>query len=114
MPRARFEGKLIRIPSPADIAYELTLQYPPSEGDTRTIKQRLIALAREDPSDIKLYLLKEKLEKMQNINHPWGRKFRNDPAKGYKEEAEAVERALNRRRDLEKCDSKILSEFPDR
>lgn len=95
MPRARTNGKLIRIPLPSDIAYEVTLCFPPPEGSILTPKQRLMALLKDMPTDGKLLMLKELADTMQSSTHPWGKAFRKNPVKGYKEEAEAVERALS-------------------
>lgn len=123
MPRARTAGRLLRIPVPPEIAYDLTFYYPPEkdkpllekhaarlreakqdglagkltealqEKCKLTLKQRLMLLMWEFPGDLRLKVMKQQIENCSGSNKRWGAEFRRDPLAAYKAEADAVLRA---------------------
>lgn len=124
MPRARTAGKMIRIPVPPEIAYDLTYFYPPKadkllllkwaeklqekgslglaanfkaayEGQRDlTPKQRLTLLMMENPQDLRLRVMKQQIEQCSGSSKRWGATFRRDPHDAYRQEALAVLKAL--------------------
>jgi len=126
MPRARVNHKLIRIPIQPEIAYDLAYYYDPRKdqellvkhekklgklaehflstiihGRLLTPKQRLVILQMEFPTELRLKAIKACIGKGSK---KWDARFREDPRAAYKEEEEAVQRAL---RDLQ-CEAKIM------
>jgi len=137
MPRARIQGRLIRIPVPPHIAYDLTYCYPPSKdtellseqaaklyksgrgelADTfvnalrgkkaLTLKQRLLLLSLSYPKDLRLKVMKQQIEACSASSARWGTAFRRDPEAAYKAEAEAVKKAEAELQSIEDGVSKL-------
>jgi len=134
MPRARSQGKLVRIPVHPKIAYDVTYFYPPEEDPrllekhaaalykkgneklahtlmkallgktTLTIKQRLMLLVMEYPTDLRLRVIKNQIKESEGPTTRWGTAFRRDPSAAYKAEWDAVEKAKN---DLKKFNTGV-------
>jgi hypothetical protein len=129
MPRARSSGKLVRIPVPADVAYDVTYGYPPEldrqlietsmskwserdrnyvistflraikEGKELNPKQRLSVLKLIYPLDPEIKRLQTRIENCSNPKADWGKAFRANPQEYYEQECTAVCRAIRRRMD---------------
>lgn len=127
MPRARYNHKLIRVPVPYQIAYDITYHYDYnkdgelikkhwdrmgtvgkslittlSKGRRLTPKQRLLLLQFEYPEDSRLKMLKATIGA---VDKKFAASFRANPETAYLEEEAAIQKAI-RDRD---CELKILS-----